>query len=353
MALRIGYLAGYWNSLPPRGMPEVFAAADRLGLDSLWTSETYGSDAFTPLAWWGSASARARLGTAVAQISARTPTATAMAAMTLDHLSGGRFLLGLGVSGPQVVEGWYGQRFDRPLERTREYVEIVRRTIRREEPLEFAGQHFRLPLPTAEAKALQAGIRPLRAGLPIHLAAQGPRNVALAAEIADGWLPAFFSPRLDAEYRRQLDAGFAARAAQLPPRPGFEINPAVPVALGRDVEEAARRLAPQLALYVGGMGSARTNFHRRALERLGYESACAAIAAAWARGERVAAAAAVPVEMVLDVALAGNPDQLAAQAGRFAGTVATGLLLQTDPRVLPAVVAALTGADAPESGMSG
>jgi len=271
--VRIGFLAGYWASGPPKGVADVFAAADDLGLDSLWTSESYGSDAFTPLAWWGAATSRTRLGTAVAQLSARTPAATAMAAMTLDHLSGGRFVLGLGVSGPQVVEGWYGQRFDRPLERTREYVEIIRRVLRREGPLEFSGRQFTLPLPTPQAKALQANVRPLRADLPIHLAAQGPKNTALAAEIADGWLPAFFSPRLDAEYRRQLAEGFARRDDGARAASSFEVNVSLPVALGRDVEDAARLLAPQVALYVGGMGSAEANFHRAVLERLGHEDA--------------------------------------------------------------------------------
>ncbi|MGM0386878.1 MAG: LLM class F420-dependent oxidoreductase [Actinomycetota bacterium] len=339
--MRIGYLAGYWGSHPPQGMPEVFAAADGLVLDSVWTSESYGSDAFTPLAWWGAATSRARLGTAVAQISARTPTATAMAAMTLDHLTGGRFVLGLGVSGPQVVEGWYGQRFDRPLERTREYIEIIRRVLRREEPLTFEGRQFTLPLPTSQAKAIKANLRPLRADLPIHLAAQGPKNTALAAEIADGWLPAFFSPRLDGEYRRHLAEGFAQRPDGARPAAEFEVNVSVPVAVGRDVEDAARLLAPHVALYVGGMGSAETNFHRAVLERLGHERACAAIAGHWQAGDRAAAAAAVPVDLVLDVALAGRPDQLAEQARRFEGTVATGLLIQTDPRALPMVVEAL------------
>lgn len=341
MTLRLGFLAGYWASTPPDGMAEAFAAADHLGLDSLWTAESYGSDAFTPLAWWGAATTRARLGTAVAQLSARTPAATAMAAMTLDHLSGGRFVLGLGVSGPQVVEGWYGQPFDRPLERTREYVAVIRRVLRREEPLEYAGRQIRLPLPTPRAKALRTNLRPLRADLPIHLAAQGPKNTALAAEIADGWLPAFFSPRLDAEYRRQLAEGFSRRADDARPAGEFEVNVTVPVALGPDVEAAAGLLAPQVALYVGGMGSQEDNFHRAALERLGHESACAAIAARWHAGDRAGAAAAVPAELVLDVALAGRPEQVAAQARRFEGTVATGLLLQTDPRALPAVADAL------------
>lgn len=341
MTLRIGYLAGYWASGPPKGVPEVFATADSLGLDSLWTSESYGSDAFTPLAWWGGARSRARLGTAVAQISARTPTATAMAAMTLDHLSGGRFVLGLGVSGPQVVEGWYGQRFGRPLERTREYVEIIRRVLRREGPLEFSGRQFTLPLATPQAKAIQANLRPLRANLPIHLAAQGPKNTALAAEIADGWLPAFFSPRLDSEYRRHLGEGFARRPDGARPAGEFEVNVSLPVAVGRDVDDAARLLAPHVALYVGGMGSTEANFHRAVLERLGHEDACARIAQRWAAGDREGAAAAVPVELVLDVALAGRPDQLAAQARRFEGTVATGLLIQTDPRALPMVAEAL------------
>ncbi|UNX56539.1 LLM class F420-dependent oxidoreductase [Georgenia sp. TF02-10] len=343
--MRLGYSLGYWSAGPPPGAAEAVAAADDLGLDSVWTAEAYGSEAFTPLAWWGAGTRRVRLGTAIAQMSARTPTATAMAALTLDHLSGGRFVLGLGASGPQVVEGWYGQPYPRPLERTREYVDVVRQVLRREHPVRLAGRHYQLPFPggTGQGKALRATVHPLRADLPILLAAQGPKNIALAAEVADGWLPAFCSPRLDETYAAQLAAGFAARSAELAPAGEFEVAAAVPVSLGPDVEQAADALRPHLALYVGGMGSAQTNFHREAIERLGHGAACAEVARRWVAGDRVGAAAAVPTELVLDVGLAGNPAQLREQLGAWERSVVSTLILQTDPRALPAVVAALRG----------
>lgn len=339
--LAVGLHLGYWSAGPPAAAAEAVVAADAAGLDSVWTAEAYGSDAFTPLAWWGARTSRIRLGTGIAQMSARTPTATAMAAITLDHLSGGRFVLGLGVSGPQVVEGWYGQPYPRPLERTREYVDVVRQVLRREAPVAIEGSHYRLPLPGGQGKALRSTVHPLRPDLPIHLAAQGPRNVALAAEIADGWLPAFFSPRLDEEARAQLAAGFTHRDARLAPAAAFEVNASLPVGVGRDVEDAADRLRPHLALYIGGMGSTTTNFHREAIERLGHDAACAEVARRWAAGDRAAAAAAVPTELVLDVALAGNPGQLRRQLAAWRSTIVTGVLLQTDPRAVPAVLDAL------------
>ncbi|MDD9206140.1 LLM class F420-dependent oxidoreductase [Georgenia sp. 10Sc9-8] len=343
--MRLGFHTGYWSDGPPPGAAEVVERADSLGLDSVWTAEAYGSDALTPLAWWGLRTERVRLGTGIAQMAARAPTATAMAALTLDHLSGGRMVLGLGVSGPQVVEGWYGQPFPRPLERTREYLDVVRQVLRREQPVRLDGRHYQLPLAggTGQGKALRPTVHPLRRDLPIHLAAQGPRNVALAAEIADGWLPAFFSPGLDAEYTQALHDGFAVRSADLSPVDAFEVSASVPVVLGADVEEAARTVRPHVALYVGGMGSASTNFHRRALERLGYESACVEISRRWAAGDRSGAADAVPTELVLDVALVGNAGQLRDQVARWRSTVVTTLVIQTDPRMLPAVVAALRG----------
>ncbi|WP_324650519.1 LLM class F420-dependent oxidoreductase [Georgenia sp. H159] len=344
--MRVGLHLGYWSSGPPEGAAAAVELADTAGLDSVWTAEAYGSDALTPLAWWGARTSRVRLGTGIAQLSARTPTATAMAALSLDHLSGGRFVLGLGASGPQVVEGWYGQPYRRPLERTREYVDVVRQVLRREAPVRMEGRHYRLPLDgdaaTGEGKALRATVHPLRADLPIHLAAQGPKNVALAAEIADGWLPAFFTPRLDTWAREQLEAGFARRAPELSPRERFEVNASLPVAVGRDVEQAADLVRPHVALYVGGMGSATSNFHREALERLGYDAACAEVARLWATGDRAAAARAVPTELVLDVALVGRPDQLRDQLAAWRGSVATGVLLQLPPAAAPAVVDALT-----------
>jgi F420-dependent oxidoreductase-like protein len=196
-AMKIGLQLGYWGSGPPPQALEMVQEADRLGFDSVWTAESYGSDALTPLAWWGSRTEKVRLGTSLCQLSARTPTAMGMAALTMDHLSGGRFVLGLGVSGPQVVEGWYGQPFPAPLARTREYVDIVRQVLKREKPVTNDGPHYPLPYPggTGLGKPLKPIVHPLRSDIPIILGAEGPKNIALAAEIADGWFPIFFSPR--------------------------------------------------------------------------------------------------------------------------------------------------------------
>lgn len=343
--MRIGFHTGYWAAGPPPGAAQAVAAADELGLDSVWTAESYGSDAFTPLAWWGAGTQRVRLGTGIAQLSARTPAATAMTALTLDHLSGGRFVLGLGASGPQVVEGWYGQPYPRPLERTREYVAIVRQVLAREAALTFSGRHYQLPLDggTHQGKALRSTVHPLRADLPIHLAAQGPKNTALAAEIADGWLPAFISPALDAEYRQHLADGFARRAPERSPAEEFEVCAAVPAVIGADVESAADVVRGHLALYIGGMGSARTNFHRQAIERLGYTDVCAQVQAKYAAGEKAAAAAAIPTELVRQVALVGPPEELRRQLATWRASCVTTLILQTDPRMLAPIMAALRG----------
>ena len=341
--MRIGFHTGYWAAGPPPGAAEAVAAADELGLDSVWTAESYGSDALTPLAWWGSGTERVRLGTGIAQMSARTPTATAMAALTLDHLSGGRFVLGLGASGPQVVEGWYGRPYPRPLERTREYVAIVRQVLAREAPVTFSGKHFQLPFDggTRQGKTLRSTVHPLRADLPIHLAAQGPKNTALAAEIADGWLPAFISPGLDAEYRERLADGFVRRDPGLRPAEEFEVSAMVPAVIGADLEAAADAVRPHLALYIGGMGSAKANFHRDAIERLGYEEVCQEVAARYAAGEKEAAAAAVPTELVQQVALVGPPEELRTQLAAWESSCVTTLVLQTDPRMLAPITEAL------------
>ncbi len=343
--MRLGYHTGYWSAGPPPGAAEAVVAADRLGFDSVWTAEAYGSDALTPLAWWGARTTRVRLGTAVAQISARTPTATAMAALTLDHLSGGRFVLGLGASGPQVVEGWYGQPYPRPLARTREYVGVVRDVLRREAPVTVDGDFYTLPYPGGSGlgKPLRSTVHPLRADLPVHLAAQGPRNIALAGEIADGWLPLFYAPRMDGWFRDVLADGFARRPAGLSPVETFEVTATVPVVLDADVERAADRVRPFVALYVGGMGAPGANFHRDALDRLGYAEACDEIAAHYRAGRRAEAAAAVPLELVRDVALVGPPDVVRAQLPAWRATAVTTLLVQTDPRALPAVAEVLGG----------
>src|SRR5947208_13171797 len=250
--LKLGLNVGYWAGGPPPGAAETVLEAERLGFDSMWTAEAYGSDAFTPLAWWGATTTRLKLGTSVVQLSARTPAATAMSAITIDHLSNGRLILGLGASGPQVVEGWYGVPYPKPLARTREYVEILRRVFRRE-AVDFAGEHYQMPFRggTGLGKPLKSIVKPLREDIPILLGAEGPKNVAMAAEIADGWLPIFFGPKSDPFYRAALEEGFARPNA----RHGwddFEIASTVPVIIGDDVEECASLMKPMMALYIGG-----------------------------------------------------------------------------------------------------
>ncbi|ADG74284.1 putative F420-dependent oxidoreductase [Cellulomonas flavigena DSM 20109] len=351
--MRLGYHTGYWSAGPPPGAAQAVQAADELGLDSVWTAEAYGSDALTPLAWWGAGTRRVRLGTAIAQLSARTPTAAAMAALTLDHLSGGRFVLGLGASGPQVVEGWYGQPYPRPLARTREYVDVVRQVLAREAPVTYDGAFYRLPLPADEGaglgKALRSTVHPLRADLPIHLAAEGPRNIAMTAEIADGWLPLFYSPRMDATYRELLAEGFARRSAARRPAEEFEVVATVPVVLGDDVESAADVVRPFIALYAGGMGAKGANFHRDVLDRLGYAAACDEIQAHYLAGDKARATAAVPTELVRDVALVGTEADLRAQLPAWRATAVTTVLAQADPRALPRI-AALWGDPGPDAG---
>jgi F420-dependent oxidoreductase-like protein len=269
------------------------------------------------LAWWGSQTTSIKLGTAICQMSARTPTALAMAAMTLDHLSGGRVLLGIGASGPQVVEGWYGQPYPRPLERTREYVDIMRQVIAREAPVTYDGQHYQLPFEGGSGlgKALKSTIHPIRTSLPILLAAEGPKNVALAAEIADGWLPFWFSPKSDRFYRDALAEGFARDGAHATAT-SFEVACTVYVIEHDDVEVAASFLKPVLALYVGGMGAKGANFHHDVFVRMGWRDECEAIQDAYLAGDRDAAIAMVPTEMVEDVALIGPVDKIVEEIER-------------------------------------
>ncbi len=248
--LKLGLNTGYWAAGPPDGAVEAIAEAERLGFDSIWTAESYGSDVLTPLAWWGASTERVRLGTAIMQMSARTPAAAAMAAMTMDHLSDGRFVLGLGVSGPQVVEGWYGQHFPKPLARTREYVSIVRDIVARGGRVEAPGPHY--PLPVAEGtglgKPLKSTPHPVRDRIPIFLGAEGPKNVALAGEIADGWLALFYSPHHDDFYRQALTEGLSRDGAHHD-LDAFEVVATVPLIVHDDVEEAADWLRPMYALY--------------------------------------------------------------------------------------------------------
>ena len=333
--LKLGLNTGYWAGGPPPGMPEVVAEAERLGFDSMWTAEAYGSDSLTPLSWWGARTQRMRLGTAIVQISARTPAATAMAAMTLDHLSGGRLILGLGVSGPQVVEGWYGKPFAKPLARTREYIGILRDIWARQGPVTSDGPHYPLPLPdgTGLGKPLKSSIHPLREDIPIYLGAEGPKNIALAAELCDGWLALFFSPRHQDLYREALEEGFARPDARRSLE-DFEVAATVPLIVDDDVERAADALRPMYALYFGGMGARSVNFHANVPVRMGYGDEVERIQELYLGGHKEEAAAAVPTALVEELALIGPPDKIRADLEAWRESLATTLLISGDAATL-------------------
>lgn len=336
--MKLGLNTGYWGSGPPPGIEDSIRVAEDLGFDSIWTAEAYGSDCLTPLAWWGAKTSRIKLGTAIAQLSARTPAATAMAAMTMDHLSGGRFILGIGASGPQVVEGWYGQPYNRPLERTREYVQIIRNIVAREGPVEFHGRQYDMPYSggVGLGKALKSTIHPLRSDIPIYLAAEGPKNVALAAEICDGWLPLFFSPRINKFYGDALNEGFTKPSARRSAN-DFEVASLVPVIVADDIEAAANFVRPLLALYVGGMGARGANFHYDAVARLGYEAECARIQDLYLAGKKAEATASIPLKMVEDVALIGPVGKIKDELPQWKDSVLTTMLIAGPPQLLEAI----------------
>ncbi len=343
--MKLGLNTGYWSAGVPAGAAEAVAEADRLGFDSVWTAEAYGSDALTPLAWWGAATQQIRLGTAIVQMSARTPAATAMAAITLDHLSGGRFILGLGASGPQVVEGWYGQPYPRPLERTREYVDIVRAIVARDKPVEYSGKQYQMPFAGGAGlgKPLKSTVHPLRSSIPIFLAAEGPKNVALSAEICDGWLPLFFSPKEDGFYRSALATGFAA-AGDPTKAERFEIASNMMIVPGDDVEQCANMVRPMLALYAGGMGAREANFHFEVFARMGYEAECIKIQDLYLAGKKAEAIAAVPLAMVEDVALVGPIDKIKGELPRWKETCLTSMLVSGPAKMLPFFADLILGA---------
>jgi F420-dependent oxidoreductase-like protein len=341
--LKLGLNTGYWGAGPPPGVEEAIAEADRLGFDSVWTAEAYGSDGLTPLAWWGSRTQNVRLGTAIMQMSARQPAAAAMAAITMDHLSGGRFILGLGVSGPQVVEGWYGMPFEKPLARTREYVQIVRDIIARKGPVTNEGPHYPLPYPdgTGLGKPLKSTVHPLREDIPIFLGAEGPKNVALAAEICDGWL-ALFSPRNAGFYKDALAEGFG--------RPGarrswddFEVAATVPVIINDDVEQAADFIRPMYALYFGGMGARGANFHHDVAVRLGYEAEAKRIQDLYLEGKKDEAAAAVPTRLVEELALIGSEDKIRDDLEAWRESIVTTLVIGGDAATLRRIAGLVLG----------
>src|SRR5712691_10092020 len=307
--MKLGLHLGYWGAVPIDVMPLV-QEAERIGFDSVWSAEAYGSDAVSWLSWVASRTERMGFGTAIMQIPARTPAATAMTAITLDHLSGGRVRVGLGMSGPQVVEGWHGVPYGKPLARTREYVEIVRAILRRDKPVEFEGEYYRIPAEgpgaTGLGKPLRTIVHPLRADLPIYLAAIGPKNVALAAEIADGWIPTFLSPERMDVFRPSLEEGFA-RAGKATDGAGFDVAAMVPVFVGDDVQACRDLVKPFLALYVGGMGARGRNFYNELVRRYGYDEDATRIQDLYLEGRKGEAAAAVPDSLVDEVALVGPP----------------------------------------------
>jgi F420-dependent oxidoreductase-like protein len=333
--LRLGLNTGYWAGGPPLGALEMVQEAERLGFDSMWTAEAYGSDAITPLAWWGASTTKIKLGTAIVQISARTPAATAMAAMTLDHLSGGRLILGLGASGPQVVEGWYGQQFAKPLARTREYIKVLRDIWARNGPVTNDGPAYPLPVKngTGLGKPLKSSIHPLRNEIPIYLAAEGPKNIALAGELCDGWLALFYSPYEDSYYREALTDGLNnpnARKTQ----ETFEVAATVPLIVTDDIEAAHDMVRPMYALYFGGMGAKGTNFHANVPIRMGYEKEVAQIQELYLSGRKDEAAAAVPAKLIEQLTLIGPKDKIRHDLEAWRESIVTTLLVAGDPQTL-------------------
>lgn len=311
----------------------IINVAEGLGYESIWTSESYGSDAIVPLAWWGSGT-RMRLGTDIASISARTPAATAMTAMTLDWLSRGRAIVGLGVSGPRVVEEWHGQPFAQPIARMREYVEIVRKIVARREPVTLDGRFYHRPRDarSAEAHPLKSILHPVRSAIPIYIAAGGPKNVALAAEIGDGWLASFFAPSMDTTYREWLGNGFRNRQDSEPS--GFEVVAHVNVVFDDDVGRAAEQVKPTIAFYVGAMGRGSENFYYQAFCRMGYVKECEQIHELYGAGRRSDAIAAVSDAMVEEVALVGPPGKVREDLERYKTSVLSTLLVFGDVQTL-------------------
>ncbi len=332
--MKLGLQLGYWGAQPPDGVGELVAAAEGAGFDAVFTAEAWGSDAFTPLAWWGRETSRLRLGTSIVQMSGRSPTSIAMHALTLDHLSGGRMVLGMGVSGPQVVEGWYGGPFAKPLARTREVVDIIRQVLAREAPVTNEGPHHPLPFTgpgaTGLGKPLKPIVHPLRSDLPIWLGAEGPKNVAQTAEIADGWIPIFYTPGSAAMYQPWLDEGFA-RAGARRTREDFEIAATCHLQVTEDDGPAKQAvidaMKPVVALYMGGMGAKDQNFHKQVFERMGYADLADRVQELYLAGEKDRAAAEVPDDLVDDMHIIGSAGYVRERVAAWEETGVTTLLL--------------------------
>lgn len=329
--MRLGLMAGYSGAKIQLPM-DMILEADKLGYHSVWTSEAYGSDAVTVLAWIGALTKNIKLGTAIMQIPARTPAMTAMTAITLDQLSGGRMLLGLGLSGPQVVEGWHGQPYGKPLGKTREYVEIMRKIFAREAPMTHEGKHYVIPYNGDDATGLGKPLKSIihgREDLPIYVASIGPKNVTLTAEIADGWLPIFFSPERYPEYFKEyVEAGFA-KAGGGKSIADFDIAPSVYVAMDDDLAMARNMVRPMLALYVGGMGAKGKNFYHDLAVRYGFEEEANKIQDLYLAGDKAGAMVAVPDALIDAVALVGSRDRIKDRIQLWKDSDITTLNIQT------------------------
>jgi F420-dependent oxidoreductase-like protein len=329
--MKLGLLLGFWNADgPPPGLAAAVREAEAMGYESVWTSEGHGSDALTPLAWVGAHSSTIRLGTAIMHMAARAPASTAMAALSIDHLSAGRFTLGLGLSGPDLVQGWYGQPFDPPLGRTRDYFAIVRRVLAADGPVTYEGRHLSLPvrIGSEAVRPLPSMVQPLRPDLPILLGAEGPKNVALAREIADGWIATFYSPYQDSHYRAALAEG-AARPGARRGDEDFEVMGAVPMLVHEDTETAADQLRPLFASFIGPSGR---NFHAQTIVRMGHEDIVARVGKLWRDGSQREAAAAIPTWLVERLALIGPAGKIRAELPAWSDSLLTTLLVHVPPR---------------------
>ncbi|MFM1918185.1 MAG: hypothetical protein RJB01_1700 [Actinomycetota bacterium] len=311
--MKLGVNLGYWGAGNDADNLSIAKVAEELGYAVVWAAEAYGSDAATVLSWIAAHTSSIDIGSAIFQIPGRTPANCAMTAATLDALSGGRFRLGLGVSGPQVSEGWHGVKFDRPLARTREYVDIVNKALRREK-LTYQGEFFTLPLPDGPGKALTLTVHPVRDHIPVYLAAIGPKNLELCGEIADGWLAIFFSPEHSAPALEAIAKGRAARGVSLE---GFDVVPTVPVVIGEDWRACANQVRPYAALYVGGMGSRDQNFYNQLMVRMGFPEAAEKVQDLYLARDYSGAFAAIPEEFLDSTSLLGNQDRIAERLQNF------------------------------------
>jgi F420-dependent oxidoreductase-like protein len=319
--MKLALTFGYWSAQPSPDVVAIAQEAERVGFDSIWVAESWGNDAFSYLTWIAAHTSRVRLGTGVVQLAARTPAATAMAAMTIDHLSGGRMILGLGVSGPQVVEGWYGRPSNKPLARTREYVDVVRKALRREGPLENDGEFYPLPYrgegATGLGKPLKIMTHPLRSEIPIFLGAEGPRNVAQTAEIADGWLPLYYSPFRQEVYSDQLAAA----------KPGFEVTALANLTVTDDVSAGLLPVRAMLGFYIGGMGAKGQNYHTKLMARMGFEEEAIRIQELFFAGKRDEAIAAVPEEFADEISLVGPASRIRERLDVWRSSPVTSLMV--------------------------